>query len=727
MSPLVIPVDVETYSEAGYLWSDVKSYTTGGKEKPGWLALKKGQKSGLHAVGGWCYAEHPTTELLSMDYGGAFWVPGMAAPLDLFEHIANGGLIEAHNSLFEWMIWLHVCHRRMGWPDLPLSQMRCTMARCNAHGLPGALDKVCTILQLDVVKDMAGSAVMKKLSKPRDPTQKDARRRYTPADEPEMFQHLYRYNKDDTAAQTCLSARVPHLSAFELAVWQLDQRINARGVACDIDAIRGGRKILAALEAEKLAELHIVTKGMVETGSQVDRIKQFCNLHGVHLPDLQKDTVTEFLLRSDVQGAPRKVLELRQFLSLASVKKLAAMENRYANDGHLHDMFKYSGAIRTQRWSSEAAQLHNLAKKGPSVKACDSCDRISYHKPKTEIPAECQFCGDLFSTSLAQWNVEAVEQCLADIRAGDLHQLRARWGDDAALAISGCLRGMLTAGPGNDLIGTDYDQIEARILAILAGEEWRIEVFKQGGSTYETTAAGISGMPLAEILAYKERTGQDHPYRDDYGKVPDLACGFQGAFGAFLRFGADAFMSDDEIYAAVKTWRAANPMIVKLWYAAEDCVVRAIVNPGNWQRYRLIAYLYEPVNDVLYCCLPSGRYLSYHTPRLTPNDWGKYNITYMSQHQTSGAWIRIDGYGGMFVENFTQAIARDYMAWGMLQLDAAGFDIALHVHDEPVVEVLAGTRSIEEVEACLAIKPPWAQDWPITASGGWRGKRFRKD
>ena len=355
---------------------------------------------------------------------------------------------------------------------------------------------------------------MKKLSKPRDPTLKDKRTRYTPADSPDEFLQLYRYNSTDTAAEKDLSAAVPQLSDFELALWQLDQRINVRGVACDIEAIRGGRKILRALEAEKEAEITLLTGGMVTTGGQRDRIIAFCKLHGVHLPNLQKETVDEFLERPDLPDVPRKALELRQALSMASVKKLAAMENRYASDGRLHDMFTYCGAQRTGRWSSEAAQLHNLAKKGPSVSRCGNCGAIA-HEAVIFCPANCGFQGaGMHPWQPQQWDIEAVEQCLVDIRAGDINRLRARWGNDVALAISGCLRGMLTSGPGMDFIGTDYDQIEARVLAILAGEQWRIDIFEAGGSTYETTAAGISGVPLAEILAHKEQTGIHHPHRN---------------------------------------------------------------------------------------------------------------------------------------------------------------------------------------------------------------------
>ena len=717
-----ITIDFETYSEAGYVWSSVKSYTQGGKPKGGWLPVKKGQTSGIAAVGAWRYAEHPSTEVLSLDYDGTLWVPGMPPPQPLFDHIAAGGMIEAHNSFFEYVIWLFVC-RRMGWPALPLAQMRCTMSRANAYGLPGALAKVCDILKLPIQKDKDGAAIMRKVSKPRDPTLKDLRTRYTPLDEPEMFKGLYSYNQSDTAAERAASARLPHLSAFELEVWKLDQRINVRGVATDLAAIRGGRKIIDDLAVEKLAELVQVTNGFIETAGQVAKLREFLNLHGVHLDDMTSDTVDAALERPDLPAIPRKVLELRQALSLASVKKLVALDNRTADDGRAHDLFTYAGAVRTQRWTSEAAQLHNLSKKGPPVVRCERCAMIQKPAP------HCSACGSLWPAPVTcEWGIDAMEQCLIDIAQGDIAQMRARWGDDVALAISGSVRGMLIAGPGYEFIGTDYDNIEARVLAVVAGEEWRIEVFRGDGKIYERTAAQVTGVPLAEILAHKEKTGQHHPSRNSIGKVAELASGFQGALGAWLKFGAGNFMSDEEITAAIKTWRADNPMIVALWYRTQECFEQAVARPGVWHQYRFIGYYYNTADDCMYCRLPSGRYLYYHEPRLTPNQYGKFDISYMKKAQTGGAWVRTDSYGGMLVENFTQAIARDFMAWGMLQLDARGYTIALHVHDEPVAEVLEGTGSVEEMAAILTdVKPPWALDWPISASGGWRGKRFRKD
>ena len=219
----IVSLDLETYSEAGYVWSSVKSYTVGGKEKPGWVLVQKNKTSGLACVGAHCYAEHPSTEILSLDYDGTLWRAGDPPPWPLLEHIKAGGLVEAQNSYFEWVMWLMVAHRRMGWPDLPLSQMRCTMSRSHAWGLPGALGVVGKILQLQTPKDNEGYKVMLKVSKPRDPTQKDPRTRYTAAEEPELFGRLYSYNSTDTASERELSTRLPPLSeAGQFPPWPRD-------------------------------------------------------------------------------------------------------------------------------------------------------------------------------------------------------------------------------------------------------------------------------------------------------------------------------------------------------------------------------------------------------------------------------------------------------------------------------------------------------------------------
>lgn len=714
-------LDVETYSEAGYVWSSVKSYTPSGLIKPGWIIVQKSKNSGLACVGAYAYAEHPSTEILSLDFEGELWKAGDPPPQNYINWIQSGGLVDAHNSFFEYVIMRFVATRKMGWPLLPIGQLRCTASRCRSWGLPGSLENAGRALNLTIQKDMEGHAAMLKVSKPRDPTQKDSRVRYTPADAPELFAKLYPYNQTDTAAERLLGGALPQLTAFELEVWKLDQRINERGICVDIEAVNGGIKIIQQLETQKTAELAAVTGGVVTTGGQTDRMHAFLRAQGVVLPNMQKKTVAAALDDKRLQGKARQVLQLRQDLALASVKKLFSMHNRVASDGRLHDLFVYGGAARTLRWSSEAVQLHNLAKAGPDLMICSSCG--NYQMPYFG----CKICGTLKGLAAVDWCAEAAAQCIETIKQGSLPALVERWGGDAAFAISGSIRAMLIAGPGSDFIGTDYDSIEARILAQIAGEEWRLEVFRTHGNIYEMSLAHMSGIAYAEIMEHKERTGHHHPLRK-VSKVRELASGYQGAVAAYKRFGAgDYYDSDEAILADVKEWREKSPAIVALWRACEERTAAAVAEPDTWKPYREIAYYYAQAHDVLYCRLPSGRLLPYHKPRLAPNDWGRLAVTYTGQDQESGAWCRVDGYGGMYTAHIVQGAARDILAWAMLQLDAQGYPVVLHVHDEPVAEVPEGTGSVEAVERILGILPPWAAHWPITATGGWRGKKFRKD
>jgi DNA polymerase len=286
------------------------------------------------------------------------------------------------------------------------------------------------------------------------------------------------------------------------------------------------------------------------------------------------------------------------------------------------------------------------------------------------------------------------------------------------------------ASPGHELISSDYSAIEAVVLAVLAKEQWRIEVFQTHGKIYEASAAAVSGVSLQEILNHKSRTGEQHPLRA-LGKVAELASGYQGSEGAWKKFGADKFMTDVEINAGVKKWRKESPNIVNFWYGLERIAIAAVQNPGSYHSYNEITYGCN--GNTLYCRLPSGRLLCYQQPSIVVEKmpWGSQKpVLYYwgwNSDATKGpiGWIRISTYGGKLCENVVQATARDILTYAMLNLDRAGWSIVLHVHDEIVCEDATG-RNVEELEDIMNIMPPWAKGWPIKASGGWKGRRYRK-
>jgi DNA polymerase len=390
-------------------------------------------------------------------------------------------------------------------------------------------------------------------------------------------------------------------------------------------------------------------------------------------------------------------------------------------------MFQFCGADRTGRFAGRGPQPQNLPNSGPNVNLCE-CG--NYYKPFLNHCPKCHLT-EAFSEP-TEWDVSAVNNALSIISTGDLSAVENQFGD-ATAAVAGCLRGLFCAAPGHDLICSDYSAIEAVVLAMLAKEQWRIDVFKTHGKIYEMSAAKISGVAFQEFLDHKERTGNHHPLRKKIGKVSELASGYQGGMGAWKRFGADQHLTDQEIKDAIKSWRRESPNIVNFWYGLERAAIAAIQSPGEILSYNGISYQY--VKGTLNCRLLSGRILYYHSPLLMPDvtPWGKpvLKISYMgwNSESTKGpiGWMRIDTYGGKLCENVVQATARDILTFALVNVEKAGYPAVMHVHDEIVSEVPQGAGSVENFEAIMATLPEWAKGWPIRAAGGWRGKRYRKD
>ena len=720
----VLPdLDFETYSEAGYTWDN---------ELNKWVSITKSPPHGLGAVGASAYSEHPSTEVLSLAYdlkdgqGARMWIPSMPPPVELFEHIAKLGLLEAHNSAFEWYIWANVCHARMGWPALPYWLLRDSMAKARAFSLPGKLAKLAEVLKVSDQKIDDGKRLINKLTKPRNPTKKDPRTRIRPEEEPVDGPKFYAYNVGDIKAESAVSALMPDLSTDELELWLLDQCINLRGVHIDSDGLNNCLAIVKQAFEQYTAELISITDGQVQSAGEIGKIINWLGCKGVHMSSIDADHVEEALKRENLPANARRVLEIRALIGAASVKKLFAIDRRRSADGRLRDLFAFCGADRTGRFAGRGPQPQNLPNSGPEVVRC-KCDR--HYGSHLQ---ECSWCRSpkAFAES-AEWGIDAVNDALTVIASKDLRMVEHYFGD-AVAAVSGCLRGLFSAAPGCDFLCSDYSAIEAVVLAMLSGEQWRIDVFRTHGKIYEMSAAKISGVPFEELIRHKEETGEHHPLRKK-GKVNELALGFQGGYGACVAFGADKYMNEEEIRESIKSWRIESPMIVKFWYGLQDAATAAVQNPGTCYAYNGLTYGVK--DDVLYCRLLSGRKLSYHQPRLHPDvtPWGKQvlKLTYMGWNSDykkgPQGWMRMDTYGGKLCENVVQAIARDILTFAMKNIERAGYAIALHVHDEIVSEVLEGTGSIEEFERIMATMPTWAADWPIRAAGGWRGKRYRKD
>lgn len=714
-------IDFETYSEAGLFFEDGR-----------WRKIvPKSAQSSLALVGAWEYSRHPSTEVLLLAYGHTLgdvsvWRAGDPLPMSLLQHIATGGLVHAYNSFFEYSIWTNVITARMGWPSLPLRQVRDTMAKVRAAGLPDSLETAGRVLDVKHQKLSTGGDLIKTFSLPRNPTKRDATRRVPLAADPVAARKFADYCQRDVQAEMEIDGRLPDLSPDELLVWMLDQRINARGVAVDVEGAAACLDVVTAAVGRYTPELIELTGGAVQTASEVADMREWLARRGWRTEDLDEESVTA-LLGLDLPADVRRVLQIREALAGSSTKKISAMLRTVSSDGRIRGMFQYHGAA-TGRWTGKGAQPQNLPNSGPSVKHC-ACG--AWYAARMDTCPRCATGGH----KAQEWCTEAVDFTLGMLCATDgsdarLDALVLHFGD-ALHAVSACLRGLFIAAPGHELIGSDYSAIEAVVLAALAGEEWRLDVFRTHGKIYEMSAAKISGVPFEEIIAHHKATGTHHPLRKTVGKVAELASGYQGWWGAWCNFGADKFMSEAEGVEAIKRWRNESPMIVRMWRGLEDCARSAIRYPGTRHQWRSITY--EVQDEVLYCTLPSGRRIAYQQPYLQAVEkYGRWTdqVCYMGVDPKTKTKTKQYGprttYGGKLTENVVQAAARDVLAYALVRLEDAGYPIVLHVHDEVVAEVPEGFGSIQQFESIMSEATAWSTGWPIRAGGGWRGRRYRK-
>lgn len=723
-------IDFETFSFAGYQWDGEK-----------WRSVSKSPPHGLGAIGAAAYAEHQSTEVLTFAYGGRLWHPGLPLPLELFEHVKRGGIIRAWNSPFEYWIWNKVCVPKYGFPPLPYWQMRDTAANARHYGAPGKLKWGALALGVDEQKDASGTRLLNKFSKPRKPTKRDPKDRNYLADHPMDACDLHKYCLQDVNTETAIHKATPPLPPGELDVWLLDQEINIRGVHVNHEALRKLQHFVDEIRKLLNAELHIFTMGVVTDASKLQSMRTWLADRRVYMETMDKDAVKDALERPTIPPDARRVLEIRQMLGLSSVAKIDAIDRRITSDGRLHDLFAYYGAERTGRWAGRGPQPQNLPGNGPKCYRC-RCGRIGTYRI-------CPFCEAPHPDAKPKaWNRDCVRYVFSLKTFTELYRSFASPLD----AVVGCLRALFSARPGYQLVCSDFSAIEAVVLAMLAGEQWRIDVFRTHGKIYEMSASKITGIPFEEMIAHKEHTGEHHWSRKKIGKIAELSSGYGGWIGAWKAFGADVhFDTDADIKKAILQWRADNPRIVEFWggqvrkhpqrwefqyefYGLEGAAVRAVLSPGQRFKYRSISYIVQ--NDVLICSLPSGRNLYYHTPRLTPKTdnysrmpiWQLSYMGYNTNYKVGPTgWIRLQTYGGKLTENTTQAVARDILANSMLNAREAGYPIVMHVHDEIAAEVLARFNRVSHFERIISIPPWWAANWPIRAAGGWQDDFFFKD
>lgn len=748
------PFDFETRSSAGYVW-DGRRW----RGPPG----ASGTRRGLPVVGAAAYARHPSTEVLCLRYAdGQHWRPGLPNPRPLLDYVAAGGMLEAWNSAFEWWVWNEVCTRRYGWPSLRLEQLRCAMAKSRAHALPGSLDLAGEVLQLRTRKDKDGTRLLNKFSMPRNPTQTDprvwVRCLWTPADvdteraallaagvkpaaaerivaeDAADTQRLSDYNHTDIKSEHEASERTPDLSPLELTHWLNDQRINRRGVAVDEAGIAACCAIVEQAIERYDAELAGVTGGIVST--ELQKLIGWLHGQGVHTDSLDADNV-EALLERPMPDPARRALQIRAAVGSASVKKVFAMRLQ-ATRGRLHDLYNFFGA-RTGRPTGEGPQPTNLPKAGPDVYRCACGKHYGPHR------VACPWCGRVRAPGKPrEWSPAAADDALEVIAWRSLDALQWFYGD-AMLTIAGCLRGLFVAAPGHTLISSDFTAIEGVVIACLAGEQWRIEAFREDRSLYVESASRAFKLSVEDMLAHHKATGQHHPMRQ-VGKGMELGLGFGGWINALRQF--DVAGTDDELKRYVLAWRDASPALVHFWggqpswrspahFGLEGMAVLAIQNPDReYPVHRLdgsftgVSYTYSRAHDALFCVVPSGGRVTYHRPRLAPaeQEWRGLSISYEGYNtnpkQGPPGWVTMSLYSGKLAENVTQRVARDIQMHAIDNCERAGLPVVLHTYDEIVAEVTSGT--VEGLEALMVDVPAWARGWPIKAAGGWMARRYRK-
>ena len=622
------------------------------------------------------YVESPDFDILLLGYcadGGEVQVVDLAqgeqVPPEVIDALADARVCKwAFNAQFERVClsrWL----RRNGYPlrnehyaapDDPCmaylnpAGWHCTMVRSAYLGLPLSLKDVGAALGLDKQKLTEGKELIRYFCVPG----KDATRRM-PASAPEKWATFRAYNLRDVETEMGIQERLRKYPVPE-EVWSqyhLDQQINDRGIGVDRTLVRGAIGIDKRSREELTAQLQELT--MLDNPNSVQQMKDWLAANGLQTDTLGKKQVAELL-----KTAPeplKSVLVLRQQLAKSSVKKYQAMENAVCADGRVRGCFQFYGA-RTGRWAGRNIQLQNL--------------------PQNRMP-------DL-------------EQARSLVRAGDYDSVRLLY-DSTPDVLSQLIRTAFIPSPGRIFFVADFSAIEARVIAWLAGEQWRQQVFAEGKDIYCASASQMFGVPV-------EKHGVNGHLRQK-GKIAELALGYGGSVGALKAMGAiEMGLKEDELKPLVDAWRTANPMIVKLWWEVDRAVTRAVSDKTAAETHGI---RFTCQSGMLFITLPSGRRLAYVKPRIGENQFGGSAITYMGTNAAK-QWARLESYGPKFVENIVQAISRDILCHAMQALrDCA---IVAHVHDEVILEADPG-MSLEAMCERMGRTPPWAQGLLLRADG----------
>ena len=594
---------------------------------------------------------------------------GEKLPEEIMEMLLDDSVIKtAFNANFE-----RTCLSRHLGVKMKPEAWRCTAVQAAMLALPLSLEAVGVVLGLDKQKMSEGKELIRYFCSPCKATKSNGgRTRNLPEDAPEKWKLFKTYCIRDVDVEKQIRKKLWKypIPEKEQQLYCLDQRINDRGIMVDRNLVN--HAIACDLLYKETATKRAYELSELENPNSVSQLKGWLTEKGIEVDSLAKATVEELVDKTE--GDVQEMLKLRLAMSKTSVKKYEAIDRSVCRESRVHGLLQFFGANRTGRWAGRLVQIHNL--------------------PQNHIS-----------------DLELARGLVADGRYDDVEMLY----ESTLNVLSELIRTAFVAKPGSRFIISDFSAIEARVLAWLAGEQWRIEVFQTHGKIYEASASAMFHVPIEEI-------SKTSPLRQK-GKISELALGYGGSVGAMTAMGALKMgLSEEELPSLVTTWRNANPHITQFWWAVDEAAVKA-VRDKKPSRVGRVAFEYS--SGILFVTLPSGRKLSYVKPKMGVNKFGREGITYEGIGE-SKKWIRLETYGPKLVENIVQAASRDILAEAMLRLEKEGFDIVCHVHDEVVLEVPEGVSSVEEINQIMAVNPEWTDGLPLSAAG-FESPFYKKD
>lgn len=596
-------------------------------------------------------------------------------------------ILHAYNAAFEWYCLSKYFDLTDNERALWLSQWRCTKLHGLYCGFPGGLAAVGEAVGLpqDKRKMGIGKALINYFCKPCKPTSSNGNRtRNLPHHAPDKWELFKEYCRQDVVTEMSVENI---LTAFPVPddvqrQWELDLRINSYGVRLDLDLVNGAIAC-ADCDNDALMKEAVRITGLENPKSVAQLKKWLENETESEITDLSKKTVAEMLNLPEMPEHVERILQLRQELSKSSVKKYTAMVNAVCSDGRARGLIQFYGANRTGRWAGRLIQVQNL--------------------PRTYIE-DLSLARDL-------------------ARSKDVFMLQFTYGS-VQDTLSQLIRTAFIPSEGNKFVVADFSAIEARVIAWLAGESWRQEVFATHGKIYEASASQMFHVPIERI----KKGNPEYALRAK-GKVAELALGYQGSVGALISMGALSMgLTEDELPDIVSAWREANPRIKDLWYAMEQAAVDTVRTfRANVVKCLTFRYEYDPVSDMRFMTitLPSERKLYYPFPTILDNNFGKPAVHYMGQ-DGGKKWGQLSTYGGKLTENVVQAIARDCLAVTLERIANAGYQTVMHIHDEAVIDCPSDRASLEDVCELMRQPIPWAPGLILNADG-FIGDYYKKE